>query len=62
MIELPPFKRMLAWNFIIGVMMPWISIIQKNNLFQKLMDILNGFFEKTIEEAATQKKWFVFLI
>ena len=56
MIGLPPLKRMLTWIFIIGVMMPWISIIRKNNLFQKLMDILDGFFEKTIEEAATQKK------
>ena len=56
MIGLPPLKRMLTWIFIIGVMMPWISIIRKNNLFQKLMDILDNFFEKTIEEAAPQKK------
>ena len=56
MIVLPPLKRMLTWIFIIGIMMPWISIIRKNNLFQKLMDILDGFFEKAIEEAATQKK------
>ena len=33
MIGLPPLKRMLTWIFIIGVMMPWISIIRKNNLF-----------------------------
>ena len=32
MIGLPPLKRMLTWIFIIGVMMPWISIIRKNNL------------------------------
>ena len=62
MIGLPPLKRMLTWIFIIGVMMPWISIIRKNNLFQKLMDILDGFFEKTIEEAATEKKWLISLI
>ena len=62
MIGLPPLKRMLTWIFIIGVMMPWISIIRKNNLFQKLMDILDCFFEKTIEEAAAQKKWFILLI
>jgi hypothetical protein len=49
MIGLPPLKRMMAWLFIIGVMMPWISII-------KLMDILDGIFKKTIEEAETQKK------
>ena len=61
MIGLPPLKRMLTWIFIIGVMMPWISIIRKNNLFQKLMDILDGFFEKTIEEAVTQKKMVYFL-
>ena len=56
MIGLPPLKRMLTWLFIIGILMPWISIIRKNNLFQKLMDVLDKFFEKTIEEAATQKK------
>ena len=56
MIGLPPFKRMLTWLFIMGILMPWISIIRKNNLFEKLMDILDKFFEKTIEEAANQKK------
>ena len=61
MIGLLPLKRLLTWIFIIGVMMPWISIIRKNNLFQKLMDILDGFFEKTIEEATTQKKMVYFL-
>ena len=56
MIGLPPLKRMMAWLFIIGIMLPWISII-------KLMDILDGIFKKTIEEAKTQKKkWFIFLI
>ena len=56
MIGLPPLKRMKAWIFIIGIMLPWISII-------KLMDILDGIFKKTIEEAETQKKkWFIFLI
>ena len=44
MIGLPPLKRMLTWIVIIGIMMPWISIIRKNNLFQKLMDILDYFF------------------
>ena len=49
MIGLPPLKRMMAWIFIIGIMLGWISII-------KLMDILDGIFKKTIEEAETQKK------
>ena len=49
MIGLPPLKRMMAWLFIIGIMLRWILII-------KLMDILDGIFKKTIEEAATQKK------
>ena len=55
MIGLPPLKRMMAWLFIIGIMLRWISII-------KLMDILDGIFKKTIEETETQKKWFIFLI
>ena len=61
MIGLPPLKRILTWIFIIGILMPWISIIRKNNLFQKLMDVLDGFFEKTIVEPATQKKMVYFL-
>ena len=56
MIGLPPLKKMLTWIFIIGVLMPWISILRKNNVFQKVMDALDGFFEKTIEETTTQKK------
>ena len=54
MIGLPPLKRMMAWLFIIGIMLRWISII-------KLMDILDGIFKKTIEEAETQKKMVYFL-
>ncbi len=37
MIGLPPLKRTLVWLFIIGILMPWISIIRKaqkkNGLF-----------------------------
>ena len=63
MIGLPPLKKMLTWIFIIGVLMPWISILRKNNVFQKVMDALDGFFEKTIEETATQKKkWIILLV
>ena len=56
MIGLPHLKRILTWIFIIGVLMPWISIIRKNNVFQKIMDVMDGFFQKTIEEAVSQKK------
>ena len=56
MVGLPPLKRILAWIFIICILMPWISIIRKNNLFQKIMDVLDGLFQKTIEEAVAQKK------
>ena len=55
-IGLLPLKRMLTWLFIIGILMPWISILRKNNLFQKLMDVLDKFFEKTIEEAVLKRK------
>ena len=61
MIGLPPLKKMLTWIFIIGVLMPWISILRKNNVFQKVIDALDGFFEKTIEDTATQKKMDYFL-
>ena len=61
MIGLPPLKRILTWIFIICVLMPWISIIRKNNLFQKIMDALDGLFQKTIEEAVAQKKMDYFL-
>ena len=46
MIGLPPLKKMLTWIFIIGVLMPWISILRKNNVFQKVMVALDGFFQK----------------
>ena len=54
MIGLPPLKRMMAWLFIIGIMLRWISII-------KLMDILDDIFKNTIEEAESQKKMVYFL-
>ena len=33
----------------------------ENNVFQKIMDVLDGSFKKTIEEAVTQKKMDYFL-
>ena len=56
MIDLPPLKKILTWIMIIGVLMPWISIIRKNNLVQKIMDALDDFFQKTNEEDVTPKK------
>ena len=56
MIGLLPLKRILTWIFIICFLMPWISIILKNYMFQKIMDVLDGLFQKTIEEAVSQKK------
>ena len=46
MIGLPPIKRMLTWCVIIDILMPLLSIIWKNNLFQNLMDVLDNFLKK----------------
>ena len=46
MIGLPPLKRILTWIFIIGILMPWISIIRKNNWLKKLWMLWMAFFKK----------------
>ena len=56
MIGLPPMKKMLTMLIIIYILMPWISFIRKNNLFQKLIDVLDKFFEKTIEDDQHKRK------
>ena len=56
MVGLPPLKKILTCIFIICILMPLIYIIRKNNLVQKIMDALDDFFQKTNEEAVTQKK------
>ena len=56
MIDLPPLKRILTWIFIIGILMPWISIIRKNNWFQKVMDALYGFFKKLLMKQQLKRK------
>ena len=61
MVGIPPLKKILTWILIIAILMPWISIIRKSNLVQKIMDALDDFFQKINEEAVTQKKMDYFL-
>ena len=52
-------KRMLTWFFIIGLLMIWISIIQKNNSFQILMDVLDKFVKKQQKKQLKRMDYFL---
>ena len=49
MVSIPPLKKILTWILIIAILIPWISIIRKNNLVQKIMDTLDDFFQKKMK-------------
>ncbi len=56
MIDLPPLKRILTWIFIIGILMPWISIIRKNNWLKKLWMLWMAFFKKLQMKQKLKRK------
>ena len=56
MIGLPPLKRILTWIFIIGILMPWISIIRKNNWLKKLWMLWMAFFKKLLMKQQLKRK------
>ena len=53
---LPSIKKLMMWIIISAIMMPWISIIIKNNMFQKLLDAFNALLKQTDTEQVSQKK------
>ena len=53
---LPSIKKLMMWIIISAIMMPWISIIIKNNMFQKLLDAFDALLKQTDTEQVSQKK------
>ena len=53
---LPSRKKLMIWIIIFAIMMPWISIIIKNNMFQKLLDAFDALLKQTDTEQVSQKK------
>ena len=53
---LPSLKKLMMWIIISAIMMPWISIIIKNNMFQKLLDAFDALLKQTDTEQVSQKK------
>lgn len=53
---LPSLKKLMIWIIIFAIMMPWISIIIKNNMFQKLLDAFDALLKQTDTEQVSQKK------
>ena len=53
---LPSLKKLMMWIIISAIMMPWISILIKNNMFQKLLDAFDALLKQADAEQVSQKK------
>ena len=55
-VGVPSIKKIIIWLIIVGILMPWISIIIRNNALQKLIEAFDELFQKSNEEQGTTKK------
>ena len=53
---LPSLKKLMMWIIISAIMMPWISILIKNNMFQKLLDAFDALLKQADAEQVSKKK------
>ena len=53
---LPSLKKLMMWIIISAIMMPWISILIKNNMFQKLLDAFHALLKQADADQVSQKK------
>ena len=50
-------KRVIGWTLIFTILLPWLAIISKYNLVQKIFDIIQSLMEyPKKEDSETSKK------
>lgn len=54
--DVPPFKRIILWMFIVAVLLPWLSLIAKLEVLKKLLNLFDELMNPPIIENGNTKK------
>ena len=54
--DVPPIKRILIWVVLFGILLPWISIIAKFEIINKLLSLFDELMDGKINENVNSKK------
>ena len=55
-LALPSLKVIITWMAIIFLIFPWLIIIPKFNVFQKIEDIIENLLKENIEDSSENGK------
>ena len=53
---IPSFKKLIYWVLLIILLFPWIIIVGKFNIFQKIFQFFENMMEQKKDEQETPKK------
>ena len=54
--DIPSIKRILIWLLLFGILLPWILIISKFEILNKLFSLFDELMNRTINENGNSKK------
>ena len=54
--DIPSIKRILIWVISFGILLPWISIIAKFEILNKLLSLFDELMDGKINENGNSKK------
>ena len=54
--DIPSIKRILIWLVLFGILLPWISIIAKFEILNKLLSLFDELMDGKINENGNSKK------
>ena len=52
--DVPPIKRILIWAVLFGILLPWISVISKFEILNKLLSLFDELMNRTINENGNE--------
>ena len=55
-VDLPSFKTIIIWILMLFIIFPWILIISKFNIFQKMENIFDSLLKEKSEEVSENGK------
>ena len=54
--NIPPIKRIILWLFIVAVLLPWLSILAKFEVLNKILNLFDELMNSSIIENGNTKK------
>ena len=60
-INLPSFKSITLWSLLFIIILPWLYILSKLNILEKINSIFERLFSFSSDEKDSKKKWIILL-